>query len=246
MRTARLLPVGAVLGLCLLAPAATAGAGWFSSAVPDPGPTAAVALPDGRVLDVMKQEVSWTLWKACHDDGGCEYLPRPGRTDGSAFPVAGVNALDVEQFLAWINRDNGTWRLPTIAEWRIMAAELPRKKRKPLFDDPRLAWAADYGAMEKVLKPVRPSGHFGAFTNGVEDLGGNVWEWTSTCSDLNADPGLCPAYVVAGLHEADIPIFLRDPSTGGCAAGVPPANLSFRLVRDRNPADLPAPASPSG
>jgi hypothetical protein len=24
--------------------------------------------------------------------------------------------------------------------------------------------------------------------------------------------------------------FIRDPRTGGCAAGVPPANLGFRLV----------------
>ena len=24
--------------------------------------------------------------------------------------------------------------------------------------------------------------------------------------------------------------FIRDPKTGGCAAGVPPANLGFRLV----------------
>jgi len=26
--------------------------------------------------------------------------------------------------------------------------------------------------------------------------------------------------------------FVRDPRTGGCAAGVPPANLGFRLVVD--------------
>jgi hypothetical protein len=26
--------------------------------------------------------------------------------------------------------------------------------------------------------------------------------------------------------------FIRDPRSGGCAAGVPPANLGFRLVTD--------------
>jgi hypothetical protein len=27
-------------------------------------------------------------------------------------------------------------------------------------------------------------------------------------------------------------IFVRDPASGGCSAGVPPANIGFRLVRD--------------
>jgi hypothetical protein len=29
--------------------------------------------------------------------------------------------------------------------------------------------------------------------------------------------------------------FIRDPRSGGCAAGVPPANLGFRLVVEPSP-----------
>ena len=31
-------------------------------------------------------------------------------------------------------------------------------------------------------------------------------------------------------HRSYMTDFIRDPRTGGCAAGVPPANLGFRLV----------------
>jgi hypothetical protein len=42
----------------------------------------------------------------------------------------------------------------------------------------------------------------------------------------------CPAYVVEGAHEAEIPVFLRNPAAGGCATGTPPTYLGFRLVAD--------------
>jgi len=35
---------------------------------------------------------------------------------------------------------------------------------------------------------------------------------------------------VEGAHRAYMTDFIRDPRSGGCAAGVPPANLGFRLV----------------
>ena len=42
----------------------------------------------------------------------------------------------------------------------------------------------------------------------------------------------CPAFVAQGLHEAVISVFIRDPATGGCASGVPPPHVGFRLVSD--------------
>jgi hypothetical protein len=40
----------------------------------------------------------------------------------------------------------------------------------------------------------------------------------------------CGVRVVEGAHRTYMTDFIRDPRTGGCAAGVPPANLGFRLV----------------
>ncbi len=174
-------------------------------------------------------EVTRAEWQACYDSGGCSYLP-PGPDSSSDFPVTGVNHFDVDEYIAWINaKTSKTHRLPTADEWAIASGGLSRRKSKKLFDDPRLAWAADYGAMPQVSPKLQPSGSFGAIS-GIYDLGGNVWEWTSTCAA--ADPENCPAYIVAGEHEATLSIFIRDPATGGCAAGVPPANVEFRLVLD--------------
>jgi hypothetical protein len=39
--------------------------------------------------------------------------------------------------------------------------------------------------------------------------------------------------VVEGQHRSYVTDFIRDARAGGCAAGIPPTNLGFRLVVDR-------------
>lgn len=193
-----------------------------------------VVLPTGNALWVGRAEIRYSLWTQCHAESGCGHLPKPRRVDAQGdFPVTGVNYLDVEEFIAWVNRKTGqAYRLPTIEEWNLLAGDLVRQEKPRLFEDPRLDWAADYANAKRYPRKVFASGHFGALANGISDLSGSVWEWTATCAVADADPGRCPAYVVAGDHQAEIPIFLRDVYGGGCAAGAPPTHLGFRLIRD--------------
>ena len=192
-----------------------------------------VRLATGTTVKVGIHEITYALWRECHSDGACEFLPKPGSSEADGqFPVTGVNRIDVGQFIAWINTRTGLgYRLPTLAEWRGIAGIPEGETTRKLFDDPRRAWAADYGTTRSFSRQVKPSGHFGLARSGVTDIDGNVWEWTATCvADIDAHR--CPAYYAAGDHIAEIPIFLRDSYGGGCSTGAPPANLGFRLLRD--------------
>lgn len=191
----------------------------------------------GQPLYVARYETTWAEWRRCYDAGGCSYLPRPAlaAADGR-FPVVGVNALDVAEYVAWISETTGhPFRLPSIGEWQGLAPELRPVPAAPLFTDPRLAWAASYSLEPPVPKQVQASGSFGRSASGAYDLAGNVWEWTSSCTRPSTygpdDP--CPAYALGGLHEAALSLLIRNPAAGGCALGTPPANLGFRLVSDR-------------
>lgn len=221
--------------------AAVMMAGLLGLAIATPLPSHRVPQPEmrhvelagGRQLAVGRYEVTARQWQGCVAAGVCPALPEAHRPDKADRPMTGVNALDVQAYVSWVNAESGRrFRLPTATEWRDIALDLPKKPAKKLFDDPRLAWAADYGNMEQVPAVVQASGHFGSLANGIADLGGNVWEWTATCAAPGFGQSTCPAFLAEGLHEAAVPIFIRDPASGGCAAGTPPANVGFRLVED--------------
>jgi len=43
---------------------------------------------------------------------------------------------------------------------------------------------------------------------------------------------MATGFVVEGQHRTYVTDFIRDARAGGCAAGIPPSNLGFRLVRE--------------
>ena len=185
----------------------------------------------GANLQVMRYEVSIGLWQRCVADGICTYQPPRGlgATDDT-YPVTGIGAIDAAEFVVWAQQHIAPdLRLPTLAEWYAFS-EVPPFRPTIIFTDPRMAWAATYGTEETVDPTLKRSGSFGENSKGVADVRGNVWEWTSTCV-VTADDGRCPAYFAAGIHEAKIPLFVRDTAAGGCSSGTPPAHLGLRLVR---------------
>lgn len=197
-----------------------------------------VLMPDGAPLYVQKYEVSIAEWNACHDAGACSLrLDIAGRHAAADMPATGLSFLDVSEYLRWINTHADiTYRLPTLAEWEHMAAEVLPETPDPIFTDPDLTWASAYLMEPQTKRTLRSRGSFGTTSQGIVDLNGSVWEWTMDCYTGTAEgqvtPDRCPAFFVGGEHVAAIPFLVRDPARGGCAVGTPPAHLGMRLVTD--------------
>jgi len=110
--------------------------------------------------------------------------PSPWRTPpDSALPVTGVMWAEATAYCAW--KYPGAGRLPSEEEWEA-AARGPEARRFP--------WGANWSAGAANTQGARRAGPapVGAFPRGnsalgIEDLIGNVWEWTR--SPATAYPG---------------------------------------------------------
>jgi formylglycine-generating enzyme required for sulfatase activity len=213
---------------------------------PAQSPTALADFDNG--IEVMKYQVSRLDYDRCIEAGACDPAD-PISSENHRVPVTGVNYHDAEAYAAWYSRVTGQrWRLPTAAEWAYFAGERFGGDVFSGSDDPEnpaKSWIRRYREeAERKRKPdpePKIQGHYGANSNGVFDLAGNVWEWTSTCyvrATLAADGSVartidnCGVHVVEGRHRAYMSNFIRDGKSGGCAVGTPPENLGFRLVRE--------------
>lgn len=192
------------------------------------------------VLYVQTHEVTVAEWNRCHEEGACALLlhvPAASGDETYQFPATGLNWVDANQYLTWINRKTGhSFRLPTYAEWFALAVTVLPETPDPIFTSPDLTWASAYLLEEDRSRRLMPSGSFDTTATGIADLDGNVWEWTQDCyagTSGATDQANCPAFIAAGEHEAIIPFLVRDPARGGCAVGAPPAHLGMRLVSDK-------------
>lgn len=103
---------------------------------------------------------------------------RDSRFNAATQPVVGVNWHEAMAYAAWLARVTGnSYRLPTEAEWEWAARRNVR--RYPWDDD----WdAARCNASDSRLGQTSPVGVYphGATPDGLHDMAGNVYEWTTT------------------------------------------------------------------
>ncbi|WP_420408454.1 formylglycine-generating enzyme family protein [Hoeflea sp.] len=219
---------------------------FLAGGVPVAAPVEKTTIPK---FDIMRRQVSLADYSRCVTDGACDRA-EAARSQADV-PVTGVSFRDAQAYARWYSRARGeNWRLPTAAELAVAAAERFVGEAFPIAADdaanPSVRWLRRYREEAAAKRPPDPKpktrGHYGPNSRGVEDFGGNVWEWTSTCyarNSIGAD-GLvesvtdnCGVRVLEGRHRSYMSTFVRDGKSGGCAVGTPPENLGFRLVRDR-------------
>ncbi|MEN3931363.1 SUMF1/EgtB/PvdO family nonheme iron enzyme [Microvirga sp. W0021] len=207
-----------------------------------------------KPLTIMRAQVSEMDYQKCVDAGGCKPLSQsnPSRSD---FPVVGVSWQDATDYANWLsNQTSEIWRLPTDIEWSYVAGSRFKDDALALGEDADFAqrWIARYD-LESARKlegdhKTQKIGSFGENEKGLLDIAGNVWEWTNSCfsrNNLNADgqPAnepfvVCGIRITAGQHRAYVSDFIRDARGGGCAAGIPPSNLGFRLIKGEEGSSL--------
>ena len=118
-------------------------------------------------IDVSVKGSYWQPWNGKNPPAGREH-----------WPVANVSPKDVEAFAAWLSkRDGVVYRLPTEEEWEFAARNGSADSLFPWgnsFEEGR-------ANINEKNSPV-DVGSFpqGATKNGVQDMVGNVWEWTSS------------------------------------------------------------------
>jgi formylglycine-generating enzyme required for sulfatase activity len=137
---------------------------------------------------------NWTLWYLKMSDAEFEALldrslpsdiqTQPRFWSDPAYndpiqPVVGICWHEARAYCAWLSAQSGqSYRLPSEAEWE--AAARGREGR-------RYAWGEDFdpaccNTFERHVRGTTPVGVFpgGDTPEGLADMTGNVWDWTST------------------------------------------------------------------
>ena len=200
----------------------------------------------GRSISVGKFEVTIAQYNACVDEGACKYRPRMSKYKTDNHPITEISWMDASVYVRWLSARTGAYyRLPLNSEWEVFADNLLGAEPKKLFDDPRMAWAADYASYGKrPSKSTREVIDYPPNDIGIHGVDGNVWEWTDTCwrngetmsspDDEGRDCG--GIRILQGLHKTQQSEFIRSVKVGGCSIGFAPSNIGFRVVRENSKA----------
>ncbi len=201
-------------------------------------------------IAVGRLEVSFDEWDACTADGGCAHIPDDSvsllvfRWSGRGKrPVMNINWEDTRQYLAWLSAKTGKkYRLLTEAEWEY-AARAGTSTRFSFGDDnkdiDRYGWYVSNSQRE-----THPGGSLAANAWGLQDMHGNVAEWTEDCWHTNRSGAPINGHVAwstncigegrvaRGGSIFDITSNLRSSARGRSGYRIRSAAVGLRVARD--------------
>ena len=133
---------------------------------------------------VAKVELTFDEWGACVDHGDCAQVSDSGWGRGRQ-PAINVSWDDAQVYVKWLSRITGKeYRLLSEAEYEY-AARAGTETNYPWGDEIKfngkpMANCYDCGSQWDD-KQTAPVGSFDANGFGLQDMVGNVWEWTQDC-----------------------------------------------------------------
>ena len=123
---------------------------------------------------ILRTEVTNAQYKRCVEAKGCEQ-PNNGRWDKAQFakqPVFDVNWQQARDYARWVGG-----RLPTEAEWE-KACRGPDSRIYPWGNEAPTVERLNYS--RSGLSTSTDVGSYAPGANGLYDMAGNVFEWTSS------------------------------------------------------------------
>lgn len=184
-------------------------------------------------VSIMKRQVSQAEYAACVKARACRPLDKLQRDAVSPdLPAVGVSWRDATAYAEWLSSKAGRrHRLPAYEEW-VYAAGPDYKEDlvQEAFDpaDPAQRWIAEYKLETQrktsVDAALRPFGGFGENSAGMQDMAGNVWDWTDTCHtrrnlDLTETAGLGQAGASQDRGDGPAALTLGEPRSSIAADG---------------------------
>lgn len=151
---------------------------------------------------------------------------RPERANA---PAVDLTWRDAMTFCAWLEQEwkaqgriapDANLRLPTEPEWEYAARGMVSHEGAEFLYPWQGPWQPDHAnGLEAGCNDTTAVGLFpwGASPFGVEDITGQVWEWTSTLwGDDPARPSLPYPWQAISHEQADAPAHIRRVLRGGC------------------------------
>lgn len=221
-----------------------------------------------KPIAVGKYELTWNEWEVCVAKRACEdnsmagygAQPNPAWSGDAGYgrgrrPVINVNWEDAEAYVRWLSTETGeTYRLLSEAEWEYAAragttgrfswgdaeptCEVGKENRAN-FNGPHSAGFLA-GCNGRQTEPV---GFSAPNAFGLQDMHGNVREWTKDCFhvDLEGIPNDGSPWVTGCARGGEGHVFRGGSFTGGVdqmrsaarqATHQRDVNMGFRIARE--------------
>jgi len=141
-----------------------------------------------KVFTISKHEISFNLWEACIDGGGCGgHRPSDEGWGRGQQPVINVSWRDALGYVEWLSKKTEKrYRLPSEIEWEYAAKA---------GSTSGYWWGEKLGINQAVCfdcgskydgEQTAQVGSFAKNNFGLFDTAGNVWEWTANCFNKNS------------------------------------------------------------